>query len=85
MALSEERLRNVAIRVLKEMADGVSDQPMTFEELPEGRISVLSLKGRKAELDHPNELITYFAIFATSEEPGAIDALAKKVQGMASR
>ena len=85
MALSEERLRNVAIRVLKEMADGVPDQPMTFEELPEGRISVLSLKGRKAELDHPNELITYFAIFATSEELGAIDALAKKVRDIASR
>ena len=83
MALSEERLRNVAIRVLKDMANGLPD--MSFDELPEGRISALTLKGRKAELDHPNELITYFAIFATSDEPGAIDALAKKVRDIASQ
>ena len=85
MALSNERLRNVATRVLQEMANALPDTSKSFEELPEGRISVLSLKGRKAELDHPNELITYFAIFATSEEPGAIDALAKKVRDIASR
>ena len=85
MALSNERLRNVATRVLQEMANALPDTSKSFEELPEGRISVFSLKGRKAELDHPNELITYFAIFATSEEPGAIDALAKKVRDIASR
>ena len=85
MALTEERLRKVAVRVLKEMADGVPDQPEAFEELKEGRLSVFSLKGRKVELDHPNEIITYFAIFATSEEPGAIDALDKKLRNMASQ
>lgn len=85
MALSNERLRKVAARVLKEMADAVPDQPAAFEELKEGRISAFSLKGRQVELDHPNELITYFAIFATSEEPGVIDALDKKLRDMASQ
>ena len=51
MALSEEQLRNVAIRILKEMADGVPDQPMTFEELPEGRISALTLKKQRNVTD----------------------------------